>query len=513
MLAAISRYKAAKLSACAIPAGSRSEPAMAVPPRDRLCQQTVMMRRRAFARRVLASCVVLLAAWSVSLLPATVPPALAQSADDAMVSSYITPFPGGEQYKLRVIGDEFGDGINVALAEALGTDPRLDIEKKTVWMSGLSRPDSEAELQNVTQAAVRDKPHVAVIMLGGQDRWSYRAPNGKRHPVGTAEWRAIYTKRADDLIRGLKSAGAAIYWVGLPIMRRGELNEAVQAINDVIRERAYLNGVRYIDVYSGFTDEQGEYNAYGPDLAGKSRLLRDADGIHMTDAGYQKLAHFVERELKRDLTQAKNERAIPLAGSEAEQATINPNKLPVKPAGTPLWQTTSSGNAAAGASGEGNSGDQRADNSRINLKTQGADGREQVLPVDIVRPAIPAAVITLVTRRESADKPSQMGDQVIDQIPGGLTVMSSITPAGEGAAGLAARSKIAPTQTPFFRVLVKGERIAARPGRADDVSWPRPVPEPDPATPDAAPDAGSLDPTAAAAPTKAPPVPRAKPKR
>lgn len=475
--------------------------------------QTAMTRSCVGVRRVPAFCLALVGAALALLVPQTAPSALAQSADDASGSSYITPFPGGEQYKLRVIGDEFGDGINAALAEALGGDPRLEIEKKTVSMSGLSRPDSEAELQNVTQAAVRDKPHVAVIMLGGQDRWSYRSPNGKRHPVGTAEWRAVYTRRADDLIRGLKSAGTAIYWVGLPIMRRGELNEAVQAINDVIRERAYRNGVRYIDVYAGFTDEQGEYNAYGPDLAGKSRLLRDADGMHMTDAGYQKLAHFVERELKRDLAQAKNERAIPLAGSEAEQATINPNKLPVKPAGAPLWQTTTSGNATAGTPGVGNAGDQRADNSRINLKTQGADGREQVLPVEIVRPAIPAAVITLVTRRESADKPSQMGDQVIDQIPGGLTVMSSITPAGEGAAGIAARSKVAPTQTPFFRVLVKGERIAARPGRADDVSWPRPTPDPEPATPAVTPDAaGNLDP-AAAAPAKTPPVRRAKPKR
>lgn len=485
---------------------------MAVSP-DCSSAQTAMTRSRVCAHRVLGCGLALVGAAVALLVSQTVPSALAQSADDASGSSYITPFPVGEQYKLRVIGDEFGDGVNVALAEALGGDPRLDIEKKTVWMSGLSRPDSEAELQNVTQAAARDKPHVAVIMLGGQDRWSYRSPNGKRHPVGTAEWRAVYTRRADDLIRGLKSAGTAIYWVGLPIMRRGELNEAVQAINDVIRERAYLNGVRYIDVYAGFTDEQGEYNAYGPDLAGKTRLLRDADGMHMTDAGYQKLAHFVERELKRDLAQAKNERAIPLAGSEAEQATINPNKLPVKPAGAPLWQTTTSGNTAVGTPVAGNSGDQRADNSRINLKMRGADGREQVLPVDIVRPAIPAAVITLVTRRESADKPSQMGDQVIDQIPGGLTVMSSITPAGEGAVGIAARSKVAPTQTPFFRVLVKGERIAARPGRADDVSWPRPVPDPEPATPAVAPDAaGNLDPTAAA-PAKTPPVPRAKPKR
>jgi hypothetical protein len=38
--------------------------------------------------------------------------------------------------------------------------------------------------------------------------------------------------------------------------------------------------------------------------------------------GYEKVAHYVSREIKRDLTQAKSARNIPLAGAEAEQAAI-----------------------------------------------------------------------------------------------------------------------------------------------------------------------------------------------
>jgi len=33
---------------------------------------------------------------------------------------------------------------------------------------------------------------------------------------------------------------------------------------------------------------------------------------------------------------------------------------------------------------------------------------------------------------------------------------------------------MAPTQAPFFRVLVKGERVPPKPGRIDDFSWPKP---------------------------------------
>lgn len=414
--------------------------------------------------------------------------------------SFITPFPQGERYKLRVIGDEFGEGMHAALTDALGNDPRLEIERKPVWLSGLTRPNSVEELKDIARAIASDKPNIAVVMFGSMDRWSYRGANGQRYPVGTAEWRKVYTQRMDELIGALKAARAAVYWVGLPIMRRSESNEAAQIQNEVFRERAYLGGVRYVDVYQGFADEDGEYSSYGPDIAGKNRLLRDSDGMHMTDAGYQKLAHFVEREIKRDLNRAKSVRAIPLAGDEAEQSLINPARTSEVAADSGPWQTMS--RPGSGAAGNEQSGmvARVVETSRINLKSAGPDGREQVYAVEIVRPAIPAAVIALVTRRESADRLSQMGDQIVDQIPGGLTVMSSITPGGSD--GAAERRKLSPAQTPYFRVLVKGERIASRPGRVDDVSWPLPSPPPQKEEPEVVPNA-----------TPSIPLPAAKPNR
>src|SRR4029078_6238434 len=94
-------------------------------------------------------------------------------------------------------------------------------------------------------------------------------------------------------------------------------------MNDIARERAYLNGIKFIDIQAHFADEGGNYTPYGPDITGKQRLLRGADAARFTPAGNRKLALFVEQEIKRDLNQAKNERAIPLAGNEAEQKRVN----------------------------------------------------------------------------------------------------------------------------------------------------------------------------------------------
>jgi uncharacterized protein len=403
--------------------------------------------------------------------------------DEGLGTSFITPFPSGDVYALEVIGDDLADGLLGGVTEALRGDSRLTIRNKTYGMNGLMRPDFVEKLQALDEELKQQPIHIAIVMLGAWDRVSVRDAAGKRLQVGSEPWKQEYAARGDRLMKLLKKRNVAVYWVGLPIVRRYDANEDVQMMNDIMRERTYLNGMKYIDAYAGFTDESGGYSAYGPDVTGKIRLLREGDGVYFTFDGNRKLAHFVERDLRRDLTQAKADRAIPLAGTEAEQARINPDRertasqtpasgdQPAKP-GQP-WAASLDGNSAAASTG--GPGEQKADNGRINLRLVSPGGREETVALDIVRPAIPASVVALVTRRESADKLSQMGDAVVDQIPGGLTVMSTVALAsGPGANG--GKRRLTATQAPYFRVLYKGERLPPKPGRADDTAWPRPAP-------------------------------------
>jgi hypothetical protein len=56
---------------------------------------------------------------------------------------------------------------------------------------------------------------------------------------------------------------------------------------------------------------------------------------------------------------------------------------------------------------------------------------------------------------------------------------------------------------PYYSVLVKGDRVAAKPGRGDDFSWPRTDP-----------DYGFAQPAAKSVPSKAPPAaPQRRPQR
>lgn len=401
-------------------------------------------------------------------------PGLLCAQEEPAGSSYVTPFPKGEVYKVAIIGDDLAEGLVYGFVDAFSTDSRLQINNKHFNINGVMRPEYDEKLVALEETLKGDPPHIAVVMLGAWDRVSLRNAAGKKVPVGTPEWRTEYGARADRLMKMLKRRNASVYWVGLPNVRKPDANDDAQMMNEVLRERVYLNGMKYIDSYAGFLDEDGSYSAWGPDMTGKIVRLRDNDGLYFSFSGNRKLAHFVERDLRRDLNQAKADRVVPLAGTDAEQKKINPDKAVVKdPAADPVAVgKTADADAVKAQSGTAGNGDQKADNGKISLKTIAQNGREEVATLEIVRPAIPASVIALVTRKESADKPSQMGEVLVDQISGGLNVMSTITPPSTAVSG-GSGSRLSPTQSPFYRVLVKGERLSPRRGRADDQGWPR----------------------------------------
>jgi uncharacterized protein len=363
---------------------------------------------------------------------------------------------------------------------AFNSDARLNIQKQVTPITGIAIPNFDIKVAAL-EKSIADQPfNIAVVMMGQDDRLSMKGADGKRLPAGSEAWMLEYTRRLDRLMRAFKARNAAVYWVGLPNLARTDANDLAQHINDVIRERAYLNGYKYIDAYQGFTDDNGGYSAYGPDLEGAVRLLRLRDGVNFTDAGNRKLAHFVEKELRPDLIQAKQSRNIPLLGSEAEQAKINPGNAVKTPSPSSPVAGISGSNSKtpvvharglSGTPGSGSadsSGDQKEDNGKIVLKIFGNNGREETQAISIVRPAIPASVVSLMARRDAS---GQRGDLLVDQIAGGLTLMSSISPSGNRD-----RGRLSPTQAPYFRLLVKGERLQPKPGRADDLTWP---PKPD----------------------------------
>lgn len=146
----------------------------------------------------------------------------------------------------------------------------------------------------------------------------------------TEQWAQIYSRRIDETIAALKSKGVPVFWVGLPSIKGTRSTADAVYLNDLYRARAEKAGAVYIDVWDGFVDEGGKFTTNGPDYEGQVRRLRSADGVYFTKFGARKLAHYVEREIRRYMSNRSLQVSLPSGPA------VGPAPSDGKPAARPL---------------------------------------------------------------------------------------------------------------------------------------------------------------------------------
>jgi len=306
--------------------------------------------------------------------------------------------------------------------------------------SGLARPDQYNWSRRIEDIVNEGQMHIAVIMLGANDRQRIRAAGGFEDFASQA-WAETYRLRVDALVEKLTKAKVAVYWMGLPIVADEEARAEYEQINSIIRERVYLGGVKYIDAWNGFSDQFGNYSAFGPSVDGVTKRLRDNNGIGFTAEGNRKLAEFAASVIKRDLAAARRERSIPLAGDEQQQEKI------------------------ASLSRE----EDEFDNSRADGSAQAGD---RSIPPLLGNPPSAAAEAQQSSgnRAVSFSDYSPPGEQLAIDIADNLTALATISPANILSAR-GARQQLPLSERLYYRVLVQGEKLKAPEGRVDNYAW------------------------------------------
>jgi hypothetical protein len=371
-------------------------------------------------------------------------------------SSYITPFPQTDRYQLRVIGDWLGAGLTAGLQEAFKSDSSVQIADMSRSSYGLIRAEQTGLFGEADRMIAGTPPvHIVIIMMGINDQASLRTAAGWARP-GSEEWKDLYGKEAEKLVKKLRGANIAVYWVGLPVMSNPARNEFVAVMNDTVRQAAYLSGAKFVETAAGFTDQAGAYSAFGPDLQGQTKRLREGDGIGLTPAGNLKLASYVEIAVRRDLVQARSQRNIPLAGDEEEQARVVPG-APRKTASA--GEARQDGPASALKRSEQTS-------SRPDAGTKSGGGFKTELSTS------PSAAQEAARREQAAfgGGSGPQGEFILADLGNGLTSIAVISPVSDLSIREIQR------QTPladrlYFKVLSKGEALPAKDGRADDFRW------------------------------------------
>ncbi len=373
--------------------------------------------------------------------------------------SYINPFPQTDRYQLHVIGDGLAAGLASGLEEAFANDGTVKIVNSSKVSAGLARPDRTSWASDIEELAKAQPIHIAVILMGTNDVRNIRTDKGIAR-WGTEEWRVAYADEADKLIKALKDKGIAVYWVGLPVMANAKTNEAMALMNDVFRERTYISGTKYVDTWNGFTDQLGGFSAYGPDLTGQSKRLREPDGTSFTARGNRKLANYVEINLRRDLAAARGERNIPLAGDDEEQGRLVPKARTETAAADPsIEPAPAAPESPAAAPGE-------ALRPLIRSETPAPPGRVVLAPAPKAPEALPAALPAF------ASGYAPPGETIIGDVSEGVTGLATVSPITDLNANIGER-RLPVTERLYYKALVKGEALKPQPSRADDFKWPR----------------------------------------
>jgi hypothetical protein len=161
-------------------------------------------------------------------------------------------------------------------------------------------------LEDKARGDVASQPvDIAVIDFGANDTQGIY-DGAKAYPLLSDSWKQAYGARMDRYVKLLRDQGAMVYWVGLPKMRKPDYDRQIEDMEAFYNQRMTALGVPYFDVETLSEDPSGAFNIYLPDgPAQKPRLMRANDGIHMSFAGYERIAGPVAARIEAYVARAK----------------------------------------------------------------------------------------------------------------------------------------------------------------------------------------------------------------
>ncbi len=223
-------------------------------------------------------------------------------------------------------------------------------------VEGPDGKDAAATAQQNAKAdkTAKQKIDVAVMMIGSNDRQALQI-DGKTVQPGTPGWTVAYAKRVMAIDEAFRARSIPLVWVGVPITKDDAFADAMAALNDIYREAAAKTGAIYVDTWEAFSDDNGNFSSYGPDVNGQTVRLRAADGVYFTKAGARKLAHFVETHVRRALEGKTPVAELPTAelppdnldGGAKEQSSAKA-AVAARPDAGPIRNLTEPPSAASG---------------------------------------------------------------------------------------------------------------------------------------------------------------------
>jgi uncharacterized protein len=205
-------------------------------------------------------------------------------------------------HTLLVTGDSMSEPLDHDLAETLipkGVhviqEPHIGTGISTTFVVDWGALSAEQVKHN--------HPEAVVVFIGANDGFPMEDSVGHQVECCGASWAAIYANRVRQMMNTYRQNGAAhVYWITLPAPRDPARQRIVRVVNAAIKVAAqpWASQVQIIDSVPIFTP--GFVYRDAMSLAGKQTIVREADGIHLNEAGSSWLARYVLEDIRQNFT-------------------------------------------------------------------------------------------------------------------------------------------------------------------------------------------------------------------
>ncbi len=202
--------------------------------------------------------------------------------------------------RILVIGDFTASAVADALKKFFINNSDIVIVNNTIPASGLIRTDYYSWQSNISKLIDQNNPDVIIMMIGANDNQPIIDSHSTIN-TNQSEWMHVYQQRIIEIVENLNASGKSWIWIGQPSFGDDLLTQKMKIFNALYKQETEKTGRYFLDIWSSFSDEEGNFSFSGYDVNGKIVKLRTNNGMHFTSEGKKKLAFYLEKPLKNIL--------------------------------------------------------------------------------------------------------------------------------------------------------------------------------------------------------------------
>lgn len=241
--------------------------------------------------------------------------------------------------KIIVAGDFMADGLAWGLAQTFADNPAVSIVDLSKGLSGFVREDVKNWPKSIGAHIDKIKPAAVVFLAGMNDR-QQMSIRGRKYNKLSKPWLEAYNTRTKNLAQAVQKKNVHFVWVGLPPVKSSKMSADYLVFNEIYRTHAESVSGAFVNVWDGFTNQEGQFVSAGPDINGQIKRLRRSDGINMNRTGQRKLAFYVAKAIRK-LTGIGTDKLIAALPSIETPKAVSPEYDPVNTGKTIVYSLVS----------------------------------------------------------------------------------------------------------------------------------------------------------------------------